>query len=73
MTLSVPTFWPFGNQAAVHAEWANRSIWLISAKGTHGKNLYGYQRIYDHQTGVLERVEQAPVVQEAAQLIISPR
>ncbi|MCC3291252.1 recombinase family protein [Arthrobacter sp. zg-Y1110] len=41
----------------------------------HGKNLYGYLRVYDQKTGVLERVEahpvQAPVVQEAAKLIIS--
>lgn len=40
----------------------------------HGKNIYGYQRVYDQQTGELRSVEphpvQAPIVQEAAQRIL---
>ncbi len=40
----------------------------------HGKNLYGYRRVYDPQTRRLLRIEehpeQAPIVKEAAQRIL---
>ncbi|WP_083266583.1 recombinase family protein [Arthrobacter sp. U41] len=40
----------------------------------HGKNIYGYHRVYDQKTGELERIEphpeQGPIVQEAARRIL---
>ncbi|POH73473.1 recombinase family protein [Arthrobacter glacialis] len=40
----------------------------------HGKNMYGYHRVYDQKSGELERIEphseQAPIIQEAAQRIL---
>lgn len=57
------------------SERIRRDVRAAAEKGKpHGKNLFGYQRVYDEQTRELLRVEahpeQAPIVQEAARRIL---
>ncbi|MBY6062220.1 recombinase family protein [Microbacterium esteraromaticum] len=57
------------------AERIQRSVRAAAADGrVHGKNLYGYKRVYDDRTRELVRIEehpeQAPVVKEAARRVL---
>lgn len=57
------------------SERIRRDVRAAAEKGKpHGKNVYGYQRVYDAQTRELIRVEehpeQAPVVREAARRVL---
>lgn len=57
------------------SERIRRDVRAAAEKGKpHGKNIYGYQRVYDKQTRELLRVEehpeQAPIVKEAARRIL---
>ncbi|WP_166790611.1 MULTISPECIES: recombinase family protein [unclassified Cryobacterium] len=57
------------------SERIRRDVRAAAEKGRpHGKNIYGYQRVYDVKTRELLRVEehplQAPIVKEAAQRIL---
>jgi site-specific DNA recombinase len=58
------------------SERIRRNVRAAAEKGKpHGKNIYGYQRVYDKQTRELLRVEehpeQAPIVKEAARRILA--
>ena len=58
------------------SERIRRNVRAAAEKGKpHGKNLYGYRRIYDEKTRALLRVErdpeQAPLVEEAARRILA--
>lgn len=57
------------------SERIRRDVRAAAEKGKpHGKNIYGYRRVYDDQTRELIRVEahpdQAPIVKEAARRIL---
>jgi site-specific DNA recombinase len=58
------------------SERIRRDVRAAAEKGRpHGKNIYGYQRVYDDKTRELLRVEehpeQAPIVKEAARRILA--
>lgn len=63
-------------ESAKTSERLRRSVRANAEKGRpHGKQIYGYQRVYDPTTRALIKVEphpdQAPVVQEAARRVLS--
>lgn len=63
-------------ESAKSSERIRRSVKAAAHAGrVHGKDVYGYLRIYDEQTRQLKQIvphpEQAPVVQEAARLLLS--
>lgn len=63
-------------ESAKTSERLLRSVRAAAEEGrAHGKNLYGYRRIYDDRTRELLRIEehpdQAPVVKEAARRVMA--
>lgn len=63
-------------ESAKTSERLRRSVRAAAEEGrAHGKNLYGYRRIYDDRTRELLRIEehpdQAPVVKEAARRVMA--
>lgn len=63
-------------ESAKTSERIQRDVRAAAEAGrVHGKNVYGYRRVYDDRTRVLVRIEehpeQAPVVKEAARRVLA--
>lgn len=63
-------------ESAKTSERIRRDVRAAAEQGrVHGKNLYGYRRVYDNGTGILDSIqrdpEQAPIVEEAARRVLA--